>query len=129
MSNDDRLPQTMTEDEVWDLLLARKHPRLVAALKEEHVKGFSEAVTHMRNGKSVTRNCCIPHPGETAAAAKERGCNVSDMTKPDAEALFVVDFYPRRYAWSVVWSDGTSSGVRSDETDELKEKFFKSKFK
>jgi hypothetical protein len=64
----------------------------------------------------------IPNVGETAKDARARGLLVPDFLTDDVHVVHIDDFYPLRYAWAIYWSNGVSSGVRSDETDAMIQK-------
>lgn len=91
------------------------------------LRGMSRAFrdVHEEQEKNVAKvqhsfaGCApTPIPGETAAAARARGCVVQPCIKDDAVVLFVVDFRPRRRAWRVIWSTDFADGVGSEESRE-----------
>lgn len=74
----------------------------------------------LSDARYISSRGTIPKPGDVAGAYRKEHPhtnNIPDCIPDEAVLLLVCDFYPHRYAWSLQWSNGMSSGVRSDETD------------
>lgn len=60
----------------------------------------------------------LPKEGEQASAARKRGCHVYDGVPDSAYVVSVRDYYPKKWAWNILWSNGTRDGVRENGPNE-----------